>query len=152
MWYFRYFPTSGKDGARLGSAIAGILRKGRSCSSLVGCHAERMRCDVPALLRHKGLKCCGVHPIAMNLGCIVCIQNIYVSIYILYIYIINYIYTHTVFMLTHLECRQFMNSSMMQLIWRAQMLDPTLPRNITQALNCKFPWDVNLSGCWEANP
>ena len=148
MWYFRYFPTSGKDGARLGSAIAGILRKGRSCSSLVGCHAERMRCDVPALLRHKGLKCCGVHPIAIS-G-VYSMYTKHICIYIIYIYIINY--THTVFMFTHLECRQFMNSSMMQLIWRAQMLDPTLPRNITQARNCKFPWDVNLSGCWGANP
>ena len=150
MWYFRYFPTSGKDGARLGSAIAGILRKGRSCSSLVGCHAERMRCDVPALLRHKGLKCCGVHPIAIS-G-VYSMYTKHICIYIIYIYTLLIIHTHTVFMFTHLECRQFMNSSMMQLIWRAQMLDPTLPRNITQALNCKFPWDVNLSGCWGANP
>ena len=151
MWYFRYFPTSGKDGARLGSAICRNPAEGSIVleSCWMPRWADAVWCPSTASAQRAKMLWCASYS---NESRVYSMYTKHICIYIIYIYIINYTHRHTVFMFTHLECRQFMNSSMMQLIWRAQMLGPTLPRNITHALNCKFPWDVNLSGCWEANP
>ena len=57
-----------------------------------------MRCDVPALLRHKGLKCCGVHPIAIS-G-VYSMYTKHICIYIIYIYTLLIIHTHCVYVYT----------------------------------------------------
>ena len=114
MWYFRYFPTSGKDGeARLCHPAlqesCGRVDRARVLldATLSGCGVmsqQDLDFRTDQILWFGRAKMLWlVHPIAMNLGCVVCIQNIYVSlcnIMCIYIYIYIMIYTYCVYVYT----------------------------------------------------